>query len=260
MYTVFSGCSFTQGNGFELEKEEPVLWCNQLYQELFSSTSKLNVGVGGASNTRIFQETVHALVSFPVKYAIVEWTSYPRYELELGFETYKTFETFSPSSTCRDHNLHNINYTGKYLDSIKNKFISLSHDCYEILNILKYTNDIIKLAHLTKTQVFFVNGLCYWDVDFFDKKTNVLPNQFTPYTQELLCTSTRDDSNAYELYDKMHQGFKDSGGINHEHWLNLYKSLKSSIIDTNSDGIHPGINSNNLYFDLLAPALSEKLN
>lgn len=259
MYTVFSGCSFTQGSGFKLEKEEPVLWCNQLYQEFFSSTGKLNVGIGGASNTRIFQETVHALVSYPVKYAIVEWTSYPRYELNLGFETYNTSQDFIPATSCRDHNLHNMHYTGEYLDSIRNKFTALAHDYYEILNIVKCTNDIIKLAQLTKTQVFFVNGICHWDADFFIKKTNVLPDQYTAYTQKLLCTSTRDDDESYQLYDKMHQGFADSGGINRNQWLNLYKSLASNKIDINSDGIHPGINANNLYFDFLATELTSKL-
>jgi hypothetical protein len=259
MYTVFSGCSFTKGTGFVLEQEEPMLWTNQLHQEFFPDTDKLNVGIAGASNTRIFQETIHALLSYPVKYAIVEWTSYPRYELELGFETYNTFQPFIPTGSCNDHSLHNMHYTGKYLDSVKNKFTALAHDCYEILNIVKCTNAIIKLAHLTKTQVFFVNGICHWDADFFVKKINVLPDQYTAYTQKLLCTSTRDDINSYQLYDKMHQGFEDSGGINHSRWLNLYKSLARSKIDTNSDGRHPGIDSNKLYFDFLATELTGKL-
>jgi hypothetical protein len=221
-YTVFSGCSYASGVGFDLAKDEPVLWVNQLHQRFFSETTKLNVSFGGRSNAGIFQDTITAIVNHPVKYAVVEWTSMPRYEMELGFELYNTRQGFIPGSPCRDHNLNYIQYTSKYLESIRDRFTSLAHDCYEILNVIQYTNTIVRLANQQGTRVFFVNGMCPWDNDFFDKKINVLPDQYTPYTQTLLNTVNRADTEIFQLYDKLHNELEDRGGVNKPLWLNLY--------------------------------------
>jgi hypothetical protein len=120
-------------------------------------------------------------------------------------------------------------------------------------------NVILKSAALTNTQVFFVNGICPWDQDFFTIKNSVLPDQYTPYTQKILNTNNRDDQEIFALYEKMHQRFHAVGGIQHAHWLNLYDSMYQAQIDYNDDGLHPGYNSNNLYFDFLSSALESKL-
>jgi hypothetical protein len=258
-YTLFAGCSYTAGIGFAQEKDEPVLWVNQLHQHFFSETTRLNVSTCGRSNAGIFQDTVTALVNHPVKYAVVEWTSMPRYEMELGFELYGTRQVFIPSSPCHDHNLNHIQYTSKYLNSIRDRFTTLAHDCYEISNVIQYTNTIARLAKQQGTKVFFVNGICPWDTDFFDKKINALPDQYTPYTQTLLNTINRADAEIFELYNKLHNGFEDRGGVNNTQWLNLYSSMRRNRIDVNNDGVHPGPNANNLYFSLFSKTLESIL-
>jgi hypothetical protein len=258
-YTLFSGCSYTAGVGFELAKDEPVLWVNQLHQHFFSETTKLNVSAGGRSNAGIFQDTITALVNHSVKYAVVEWTTMPRYELELGFELYSTKQAFIPGSPCRDHNLNHMQYTGKYLNSIRDRFTALAHDVYEISNVIEYTNTIAQLANQTGTRMFFVNGMCPWDHDFFDKKLNVLPNQYTTYTKNLLNISDRDDDEVFQLYNKLHKRFDDSGGIDKSKWLNLYSSMRTNRVDVNDDDIHPGIKSNKLYFELFSNSMSNML-
>lgn len=258
-YTLFSGCSYTAGSGFALEKNEPDLWVNQLHQQFFSDTTKLNVSIGARSNAGVFQDTITALVNHSVKYAVVEWTTMPRYELELGFELYSTKQAFIPGSPCRDHKLNQIQYTSKYLNSIRDRFTMLAHDCYEIFNVIKYTNTITKLANQTGTRVFFVNGLCPWDQDFFDKKINALPDQYTTYTQKLLNVSDRDDSEVFQLYNKLHKEFDDCGGVDKSTWLNLYSSMRNNRIDVNEDNIHPGIKSNQLYFESFSNSLSNML-
>lgn len=258
-YTVFSGCSYAAGAGFDLAKDEPVLWVNQLHQHFFSETAKLNVSSTGRSNAGIFQDTVTALVNHPVKYAVVEWTSVPRYEMELGFELYSTRQVFIPGAPCHDHNLNHIQYTSKYLTSIRDRFTTLAHDCYEISNVIQYTNTIAQLAKQQGTRVFFVNGICPWDDGFFDKKINVSPNQYTPYTQKLLNIVNRADAEIFELYNKLHNGFEDRGGIDNTLWLNLYSSMRRNIIDVNNDGLHPGPNTNNLCVSLFAKTLESIL-
>lgn len=258
-YTLFAGCSYTAGDGFELEKNEPNLWVNQLYHKCFSHTTQLNVSRGGRSNAGIFQDTVKTLLTYPVEYAIIEWTSVPRYELELGFETYHTRQCFVPNTPCRAHDLNDINYTGAYLTSICERFTALAHDCYEISNLIEYVNSIVNLSQLTKTKVFFINGLCPWDYNFFNKKESVLPSEYTAYTRKILNTDNRDDFEVFQLYNTMHDNFMNLGGIHESLWLNLYSSMQANKIDVNNDNVHPGIKSNNLYFELFSELLTNQL-
>ena len=258
-YTVYAGCSYTAGTGFALEKDDPDLWVNQLHNKLFSHTKQLNIGRSGRSNAGIFQDTVKSLTDYSVKYAIVEWTSVPRYELELGFELYTTRQIFVPHSPCYAVNTHSINYSSEYLNAIRNRFTTLAHDCYEISNLINYVNTILKVSKLTGTKVFFINGLCSWDQDFFVQKTNCLPDQYTKYTQKLLNSNTRDDDEVFKLYHKMHDTFDSEGTINQEHWLNLYNSMRNQRIDVNQDNIHPGIQSNNCYVDQFLERLEQLL-
>lgn len=259
-YTLFSGCSLTAGSGFPKERDEPALWVNLLHSHLFPHTIKLNVGFGGRSNAGIFQDTVKGLLTHQVEYAIVQWTSTARYNLELGLELYNTSQHFIPNSPCRDHNLHNIKYTAQYLNSVRDRFTSLVHDSYEIINLLEYANSITKLAEKTNTRVFFINGVCPWDQHFFDRKTNVLPDQYTKYTQQLLNTETRDDDEIFKLYNKMHNQFDAVGGVNESNWLNLYNSMLDNRIDFNEDNSHPGVDSNRRYFEIFSNSLHNTLN
>jgi len=199
------------------------------------------------------------LLSQPTEYAVINWTSVPRYDLELGFELYSTRQHFIPNTECLDHNLNNIKYTKEYLSSIRDRFTALAHDCFEILNVVEYTNSIIKLSKQTGTQVFFVNAMCPWDSEFFSKKTSCLPAQYTKYTQNLLNVDNRSDDQIFQLYDLMHKKLDDAGGINESSWLNLYDSMYDNKIDTNSDNMHPGPHSNNRYVEMFSNSLSKLL-
>jgi hypothetical protein len=258
-YVLFSGCSLTAGCGFELEKQDPALWVNQLHQKLFPSNDLLNVSAGGRSNAGIFQDTVSALLTHPVDHAIVQWTGFPRYELEVGFELYSTSQCFTASPvTNSGHQLNTISYSSQYLNDVKDRFIALSHDQYEIVQILKYTNAIQQLGKLTNTKLSFVNGMCPWDQDFFVKLTTLtVPSQLTGYTQKLLNVETRDDNEIFKLYNKMHQQYQDAGNVNDSTWLNLYDSMRQLQLDVNLDGRHPGPESNTLYARKFAQALIE---
>jgi hypothetical protein len=258
-YCVFAGCSYTSGAGFALEKNEPKLWVNQIHREFFPNTHKLNVSCGGRSNAGIFQDTVTALTSYTVEYAIIEWTSMPRYELELGFELYNTRQVFLPNGPCTDHNLNDVKYSKTYLNSIRDRFTSLAHNHYEILNVIQYINTIVNLAKISNTKVFFVNGLCPWDQEFFNKKHNVLPSDYTVYTQQLLHVCNRNDEEIFQLYEKLHNNFTQAGGIHEQLWLNLYSSMDQNRVDFNSDQIHPGFQSNDRYVKIFSKELKDKL-
>lgn len=173
----------------------------------------------------------------------------------MGFESYTTTQSFIPNSPCRDHNLNDINYSAQYLNSIRDRVTTLAHPCSEITQLIEYVNIIKRLAKTVGAQVFFVNGLAAWDQNFFVKKTNVLPSEYTEYTKKILNVDHRDDSEIFLLYNKMHDNFDQAGGVHSKDWLNLYSSLGYLKIDVNSDHRHPGINSNNRYTDMLADSL-----
>lgn len=256
-YTLFAGCSYTAGSGFELGPQEPALWCNQLHQKLFGHTQLLNVARGGRSNANIFKDAVKAITHYPIEQAIVQWTGMPRYELELGFELYDTHQSFVPTGHCRDHNLNDINYSSQYLNKIKDRFTNLAHSQHEIVTLIEYANSIHRLCKLTNTKLYFVNGLCPWDTAFFDQLESTTPDQYTGYTQQILNAHNRDDQETLQLYKKMHNQYDAAGGVQHLPWLNLYPSMKQCKIDTNSDNMHPGIESNALYTKMFIKAISE---
>lgn len=260
--TLFTGCSFTGGYGWDLERNDPRLWTNILHTNNvhLQDTEQVNLGITGGSNSEIFYATVSGLLEHCPKYAFVEWSGFPRYRVLLSVETYHAEQLILHHAKCHDHNLNNISYTEKYLSNIRDRFLSLHHPHADILNIVKYTNTLINLAKTTDTQIFFINGICSWDRNYFDVLENVLPSEYTKYTQAILNCSTRDDDESHTLYKKIHNEYQQAGSIKQEYWLNLYDSMRSKRIDIISeDDHHPGEKSNILYFELFNQALNNKL-
>ena len=265
--TLFTGCSYTAGSGFELEKTDPGLWVNLLHKnaEVLQNTKLVNCGVSGASNDQIFIDTIEHILKYHTKFVFVEWTSYPRHLFNVGLETYATRVNFIPNcsieldNTNQQLELNEITYTKKYLEELRDRVVTLNHPYYEISKIVSYVNILINLCKLKKCSIFFINGLCDWDQDFFIKKENVLPYDYTDYTKKILNIDNRDDDEIYALYNKIHSEYDSIGGIQESHWLNLYNSLRKNRIDVNSDNVHPGYKSNQKYFKFLSQALLDNL-
>lgn len=259
--TVFTGCSYTAGTGFVLEKNDPALWANIFHStnQYLKNTTCVNLGDGAISNEDIFNNSISALFEYRPRYMFVQWTSYPRYTILLGLETYPTTQKFTAKSPCRDHGLHDINYSADYLENIRNRFFSLHHPHQGILNIVKYTNALINIAKTTDTEIFFINGLCYWDQDYFIVLNNVSPSGYTPCTQNLLNCKTRADDEVFKIYNRIHSEYQAAGSIQENRWLNLYHSMVSEKVDVNSDKRHPGIQSNQNYADTFNQQLNKHL-
>jgi hypothetical protein len=260
--SLFTGCSFSAGTGFELEKDDPALWINLLHSShpTLNKTQLINASTPGNSNADIFNDTVFNILTQPdVKYVFVQWSSVPRYNLSLGLEMYNTHQYFIPNTTVQTHNLHNFTYTKNYLQKINDRFIALAHDHHELVKLVYYINSITQLCQLKNCYVFFINGLCTWDHNYFKKLNHVLPSEYTEYTKKLIQVETRDDNEIFALYNKIHDEYDLAGGIQEHVWLNLYSSMKNCTIDRNNDGQHPGINSNQLYCQQFTQALDLKI-
>ena len=261
-YVMFAGCSFTAGTGLLNEKDDPNLWVNKLssYKKL-SSLIKLNMSQAGNSNEKIFSDAVFNITKFDIKYAFIQWTSIPRMIIDVGLETYSTKQALSGNDGLYDHSLIDAEISKKYIAKVKNMLFSMIHDHSEILKLVYFTNALIQLCNKVGTKIFFINGLCTWDKNFFEIEENVsAPSQYTLYTQRLINIDLRDDAESYAIYNKMHNEYNSYGGIQPAYWLNLYNSMRSSQIDYGNDNSHPGIESNNNYAIQFYNIFEEKLN
>ena len=273
MNILLSGCSFSAGTGLTKPfvnefgvpqynecKDSKDLWINQLHRKYYPDSKLDNISRGGNSNLRIFQMATTALLSKNYKVAFIQWTSFMRHEWSIGFETWNTtFRSTLGSKTGRSINLHNnVSYDNKLIQNKFDKFFILEHQHYRIVQIIEYMNILCKIARLTGTELYFINGLCWWDQDYFIKINYTLPSDTTEFTQELLDLPNHSDDEFAELYNKMHNEYIFAGGIHEDKWLNLYNSMYDNRIDRGTDGNHPGTSSNAQYTLNFIQALDSK--
>lgn len=261
---LFSGCSYTAGTGLTClknTKNDPNLWVNLLHKDLFFDKELLNISVAGNSNSSIFKDTMwHILNVSGIDTAIVQWSSMPRINFNLGFELYDSSVCVMPSSDYRDYYLNDITYSKKYLKSICDRFIVLPHDQKEIVDLLQYVNALKQVCKLKNIRLFLVNGLCPWDHNFFTHKDAKTPDLLSAYTQQILNIKNRDDDEIFSLYKKMHNEFKQAGGVNEKCWVNLYSSMRDLKIDVGIDDAHPGIGANLNYARNFSEKISNIIN
>lgn len=265
---VFTGCSFTAGTGWveaspEIsecyeKKDSPFLWVNLCHAniEKFKNLELINAGKRGASNTEIFENTIDSISEYgsDIDTIVCQWTSVPRYNFNVGFELWDTSEALLLGTRKHDVHLNKGNqYERKYINDLLDRIRVLHHLHWEIVKIVRYTNIILKLSKKNKIKnVFFINGLCPWDFNYFKELTNANPDEYTEFTKtEILNTKTRSDEDIHKLYNLAHQHYRDLGGIQEASWLNLYNSFKSQRSDFNFDNKHPGKISNQRYFEII---------
>jgi hypothetical protein len=252
MKVLLSGCSFSAGVGLSKSlvnsdtqyaecKDSPHLWINLMFDKVD------NIARGGNSNLRIFQMATTALLEKKYDVALIQWTSFIRHEWSAGFETWDTTVRSNPGGASKTVTLHNQTLRDSFIQDKVDNFFVLEHAHYRIVQLLEYMNILCRIAKITKTEIFFINGLCWWDNNFFDKINYKLPSETTKYTQELLDLPNHSDEEYAKLYAQMHSDYEVAGGIHKSHWLNLYDNMQSNIIDRAFDGTHAGIETNKLY-------------
>ena len=271
---VFSGCSITAGNGWldsSSEKsglvscsDSPYLWTNLCHDRIneFKDLSVVNVAQGGLSNSDIFEKTVDAcsIHGSDIDMLLCQWTSAPRYSFNAGFELWDTSEHFFNDGRTHDVNLNNGTiWSRKYVRDLIDRIRVLHHLHWEILKVVKYTNILIKIAKkIGIKNIFFINGICPWDKNYFSELNNVKPESYTLFTKkEILNIESRSDEDIYKLYHLAHKHYQDAGGITESHWINLYDSFISNRIDFNFDNNHPGKLSNHRYFEIVRDRLKQ---
>jgi hypothetical protein len=253
---LITGCSFTRGHGLEHGIKDRKLWVNRLFpEEIYTVT---NVAKTGANNDWIFLETVSQMLTGDYDIVVVAWTAIPRFNFHVGLELYSV-ETLL--QTGPDINLVNgCVITGKWLKAIGDNLRFIHNDHWDLLNMVKYVNTLLKIQKTNQGKIFFINALGPWSDQYFKQKCPTVPNDLDTYTQKLLQVDQRDDQEIFDLYQMIHTQYQTYGGIQEQSWLNLYESLDHLKIDTISKtDLHPGYHSQDRYVERLAPILSRKL-
>jgi hypothetical protein len=249
------GCSYTQGHGLKYESADTNLWVNKFFPPCNYQIT--NAARSGANNHWIFLETMSQMIKNNYDIVLVGWTSIPRFNFHVGLELY----TVSTKLRNVDVNINNnVTISGKWLNSLGDNLRKIHNDHWDLLNLVKYVNVLIKLQEHTGGKIVFVNSLGPWSNNYFESKLINLPSDLSEYEQNLLQVDTRDDQEIFRLYKMIHNHYDSYGGIRANYWLNLYQSLRSLQIDPVSDtDDHPGYKSQEVYSQYLGPILEKKL-
>jgi hypothetical protein len=268
---VFTGCSIVAGSGWDKDdldrefKESKNLWVNKCHQQIeeFNSLNLINMAFAGSTNAELFADACYAITNYSPKILVCCWTAIRRVKVNVGFELYDTLvQTHSTDESFWKRYVSTIGtntktYKTSALKKLVDKIRSLQHPHYEIATLLRYTRIIDELCQSFGIKVYHINVLCPWDNSFFIKKEDVKPSEYTLYTQKILSSNNRDDSQTFALYDQMHNDYTKAGGVS-PNWVNLYSSLKSMQVDYAYDKSHPGVESGNLYVDMVKQYVNDK--
>lgn len=265
---IFTGCSFTAGTGWNQNnpyaecKDHPHLWVNLCYQHInqLAKLELINVGIGGASNSEIFENTIHQIAQHNsnIDTLFCQWTAAPRWNFNVGFEPWNTSLSLNSPVTDPIILSNGTTYSIKELKSLIDKLKTLHHLHYEIVKILKYSAIIQNLCAGFNIKCIFINGVCPWDNNYFTRLENAMPIDYTNFTKNtILEVDSRKDKDIFLLYERIHNDYNNAGGVKSKHWVNLYESMLSQISDTNYDNIHPGKDSNIKYFKQIKQYLNQ---
>ena len=244
------GCSFAKGAGLPEENLNHNLWINRLCNNTWPGATITNLSRIGANNQWIFFEAMSALMSKSYDIVLIEWTSIPRFNVNIGFELYHTGSLLNSSSIDINTNA-GVTYSKKWLNKLGDNLRKIHNDHWDILDLIKYVNVLVKLCQDKK--IYFINGLGPWSEQYFTKKQVKYPSEFSEFEQNILATSLRDDEEIFALYDIMHDQYDKYGGIHQERWLNLYNSLWSMQVDHASESDnHPGYKSQDIFAEYLS--------
>lgn len=250
------GCSYTKGHGLDNEEKNPLLWVNCLFKDIGKIT---NISQHGWNNESIFHAAAEELLNREYDVALICWSAIPRYNFNVGLEWYST-----RTRLTKDFDIHvnnNVTFSGKKLEKISNSLLEFHNDHWDILNMVRYVNILIRLqVNLKKGKILFVNGLGPWGENYFRPHPWVTTNELDDYTKFILSVDSRDDNEIKAIYNKIHNSYLNAGGIQEKYWLNLYNSLRNMQIDfvSNSDR-HPGYQSQNYYASVFRPLLNNYL-
>ena len=248
MKVLVSGCSFTEGYGLSLGRNDSKLWVNQLVRQVQMRSDIVNVAEVASSNFKIFKKAVDKLLTDNFDFTIIGWSQLSRIDYTAGLELYDTSRTLGLNWNG-DTKLHDsVIISKKYFEKLGKNLLKYYNDHWAILDVVRYSNILSKL---TNNKICFINALMDISDNYFVKKQVHFPTEYSKFEQSILSIHTRPDNDIFQLYEKIHQDYTNAGGIDESKWLNLYNSLRAMQIDTTDDTYHPGYKSQDVFYNNL---------
>lgn len=256
---LFNGCSFTKGTGLANEDLSPELWTNQLATKYFDNPVITNIADAGRNNHWIFVETLAELTKKHYDVVFVAWTNTDRLNFNVGLESYKTLTRLYNSIPINLNSSQTI--SSSWQDETGDRLRRIQNLHWGILDLVKYVNILVDYqVQYRKSKIFFVNSMCAWSQDYFEKLDYTKPSELGSFYHKLLDVDNRNDDEINALYNLIHRQYSSYGGIQSQHWLNLYRSLISAKIDdASATDQHPGKQSQHLFTKFLGKQLENIL-
>lgn len=258
---AFTGASNVAA-GFLNPADRNSHWVNMVHSlPNFVDFELINAGIPGGTNAETFAKTIDVITNTPsLKYIFCSWVSVTRMRFSLGFELYETVESLDRTDGLTiDRGFNGIVVPRNYLNDLKNRLLALHHLHFEICKVVQYVNIINRLCERFNITVYHINDSCPWDLNYFNRLDNVLPEAYTTFTKtDIIDIKNRNDKDILKLYTQAHDDYDRLGGINESSWINLYSSFLDNQTDYSHDNTHPGPASNTAYFQTIKSFLESK--
>lgn len=239
MKFTFIGCSFTVGEGLELEKNDLQNYANIVAG--YYNAEVTNLSESGNSNYRIFKTALELLLFDKTDVLFVQWSSLNRLWVYPGPNT----ELLLSLKIANDYAYRDIFYTKTQLQKLSNHWHYLNHDYGRLLELVDYCLILEQLAKNSATQLVFINGLLPWTSEISSiESVSDFDINLSSYTKELLDFTNRDNLELCELFMQLHNHV---AKLNSDLWVNQFDSMAIQSVDVGTDNMHPGPDSHKLF-------------
>jgi len=231
----FNGCSFTVGEGFDVNQRDQYIYDRLVSRECGFEQS--NIAEGGSGNYEIFMRSARALQQdFDILF--IQWSALNRIWLY-------------PGPDCKwysNDGYDEFHYREIKLDKpskkiFENTLLMMNHDYHNISKLVDYCSILERLSEHHGKTVIHINGMVPWTNDLTKPLLTDLSQSLSEYTKGILDFDYRDDQEIIQLFCSLQQKFAE---LNQSRWVNLFNSFYSDTIDHGPQGHHPGIKSHEI--------------
>ncbi len=234
---LFSGCSFTDGSGFNSSDLKKYHWTSLVGQHY--NAQCYNIAMGGLSNSEIFFRTIEHTVNDKYDLTIVAWTSLSRMTIYYADQNVDTPTIVNP------YTIGGFNSKDKILIDLAKIHYGYFNNYY--MHLKHWLLQIISLANFLTNQqrsYVFVKGFENYLSDFFQVSYNETV-KFSNVSEEIKSWLDFDNRPDNYIKDKVESIQTLISKVKALNWVNLDSaSIFDSRVDVNQDGVHPGPLSN----------------
>ena len=227
----FHGCS--------LSTDEYVIDKADAYPNLVGEHFSKDVVIkakGGNSNQSIFADTIVSLLDDTCDTVFVQITEPGRQNFYLDCDN--KVSTLGENRIFPKSKWNSFLNTFRIIDQEYNQYVLLNRNI-PILN---------KLATATGKKLYFINGYLYVNSIFFNYDTDINYYLLDDECKRIINFDEHQDDMLGKQINDIRQKLS---VINPTQWIMLEKTLSSLRVDSGTDNMHPGVESNLLYAKLV---------